>query len=70
MFYLLYEITNLINDKNYIGQHITKDINDGYMGSGHAITAAIKKYGRENFKKESSIKSSVDLILFVSIIVV
>ncbi len=52
MFYLLYEITNLINGKNYIGQHITKDINDGYMGSGHAITAAIKKYGKENFKKE------------------
>ena len=52
MYYLLYEITNLINGKTYIGQHITKNINDGYMGSGHAITAAIKKYGKENFKKE------------------
>jgi hypothetical protein len=52
MYYLLYEITNLVNGKTYIGQHITKNINDGYMGSGRAIVRAIKKYGKENFKKE------------------
>lgn len=52
MYYLLYEITNLVNGKNYIGQHTTDDINDGYMGSGMAIMRAVKKYGKENFKKE------------------
>ena len=52
MYYLLYEITNLVNGKTYIGQHITKNKNDSYMGSGRAIQRAIKKYGRENFKKE------------------
>ena len=52
MYYLLYEIINLVNGKTYIGQHITKNVNDGYMGSGRAIVRAVKKYGKENFKKE------------------
>lgn len=50
--YYIYEITNLVNGKTYIGQHITDDLEDGYLGSGKALKAAIKKYGRENFKKE------------------
>ena len=50
--YYLYKITNLINNKFYIGVHSTEDINDGYMGSGKAIKAAEKKYGLNNFKKE------------------
>lgn len=52
MYYLLYEITNLVNGKNYIGQHTTENVDDGYMGSGMAIMRAVKKYGKENFKKE------------------
>lgn len=36
----------------YIGVHATKNINDGYMGSGKHITSAIKKHGVESFKKE------------------
>jgi hypothetical protein len=51
MFYYLYEIKNLINGKIYVGVHKTRDMNDGYMGSGKVIRSAIKRYGVENFQK-------------------
>lgn len=47
----IYLTTNLVNGKKYIGQH-NGSINDGYLGSGVLLVKAIKKYGRENFKKE------------------
>jgi group I intron endonuclease len=46
----IYKITNLINDKIYIGKNSTN--NSAYYGSGVVIKHAIKKYGKENFKKE------------------
>ncbi len=49
---IVYRITNQINGKYYIGVHTTKDLNDGYMGSGIAIKNAIDKYGVECFTKE------------------
>ena len=52
MFYTIYEITNKINGKIYIGKHQTKNINDSYYGSGKAIVNAIKLYGKENFDKK------------------
>jgi len=52
MFYYIYKITNTINGKIYVGVHKTKDLEDGYMGSGKVLNRAIKKYGLENFKKE------------------
>ena len=51
-YFFIYRTTNLINGKFYIGKHVTKRIDDGYLGSGVALKAAIKKYGRENFKRE------------------
>jgi hypothetical protein len=52
MFYTIYKITNKINGKTYIGKHQTQDLNDGYVGSGKLIRAAIERYGIENFEKE------------------
>lgn len=50
--YTVYQITNLINNKIYVGVHKTYNINDRYMGSGVAINNAYQKYGMTNFKKE------------------
>lgn len=52
MFYTIYKITNKINGKIYIGKHQTKDLNDGYMGSGKHLRNAIMKHGIENFEKK------------------
>ena len=46
----IYKTINLINNKFYIGKSEKYDPN--YLGSGTILNYAIKKYGRENFKKE------------------
>lgn len=52
MFYTVYKVTNLVNGKIYVGLHVTKNLDDEYLGSGKQIQSAVKKYGRENFKRE------------------
>lgn len=51
MIHYVYEITNNINGKIYVGVHSAKDIDDGYMGSGKHLKRAIRKYGIDNFAK-------------------
>ena len=48
--YLIYQTTNLVNNKIYIGKHITENIEDNYFGSGKYLRNAINKYGLENFQ--------------------
>ena len=54
MNYYVYEITNLVNGKKYIGKRSCKCPieEDKYMGSGILISKSIKKYGKENFRKD------------------
>jgi group I intron endonuclease len=47
---IIYKTTNLINNKIYVGKY-QGDRTD-YIGSGTYLKRAIKKYGKENFKRE------------------
>lgn len=49
---IIYKTTNQVNGKIYVGQHFTS-ADDGYLGSGKILKQAIKKYGKENFVRES-----------------
>lgn len=66
--YIVYETTNLINNKIYVGLHKTEnpDVFDKYLGNGvistqpytymYAKTAfqyAVKKYGPQNFRRKT-----------------
>lgn len=65
MYYIVYETTNLINGKLYVGVHKTEDpdIFDGYIGCGVSkkdqkkhinigFPAAVHKYGYDNFSRK------------------
>lgn len=47
---VIYITTNIVNGKKYLGKDTKNDPN--YLGSGVILKLAIKKYGKENFKKE------------------
>ena len=48
--YHIYQTTNQINHKYYIG--VTNGSKPNYLGSGTALIKAIKEHGRHNFKRE------------------
>jgi len=51
-YHFVYVTINLVDGKKYIGDHSTNKLEDGYLGSGIRISNAIKKYGKENFKRK------------------
>ena len=52
MYFTIYKITNKITGEFYIGQHVTENLDDGYLGSGHGIKESIKVYGKDSFEKK------------------
>jgi len=51
-YHYVYITTNVITGKQYVGDHTTSNLNDEYLGSGKYFQNALKKYGKQNFKKE------------------
>lgn len=48
----IYKTTHLPSGRFYIGRHVTKNPDDSYMGSGVVISSMLKKYPKEEFRKE------------------
>ena len=61
--FIIYKTTNKINGKFYIGVH--NGTRNWYKGSGSVIKKAIKKYGINNFTRETlyELDSEVDAYL-------
>ena len=52
--YIVYQTTNLVNNKIYIGVHyVGGSGEDSYLGSGLHLKRALNKYGKENFVRET-----------------
>lgn len=55
--YIVYRTTNNVNQKTYIGTHKQVGTDpysfDGYLGSGIALNAAVRRDGKENFTRET-----------------
>ena len=51
-YHIIYQTTNLINNKIYIGAHSTDNLDDEYYGSGTNLQRAIEKYGIDSFKRD------------------
>jgi group I intron endonuclease len=52
MYYTIYQTTNKVNQKIYVGAHKTKDLDDTYLGSGKMLNRAIEKHGIESFERK------------------
>lgn len=56
----IYLTTCNINGKIYVGKHELKEGDDCYLGSGTLFKRAVKKYGKENFKRKIICKIETD----------
>jgi group I intron endonuclease len=65
MRYFIYQITNLKNNRFYIGQHRYDGefLDSNYYGSGTAIKLAVKKHGIQNFKREVLVECTSEAAL-------
>jgi len=66
LYYTVYKTINIVNDKEYVGFHKIKSLDnirfessengsifdDGYLGSGKLIKLALEKYGPMNMRQE------------------
>lgn len=50
MYGYIYITTNLVNGKQYIGKHVSKEFDENYKGSGILLQKAINKYGKDAFE--------------------
>ena len=51
-YHFIYKTTDTRNGNFYIGMHSTKNLNDGYIGSGTRLKHLIYKHGKEIFNME------------------
>ena len=52
MRHFIYKTTCLVTKRYYVGMHSTLDLNDGYLGSGRVLRYSLKKYGRNEHRRE------------------
>lgn len=52
VYYFIYVTTNLVNGKQYVGQHCTYDLNDEYLGSNVDLKKDINLFGIQNFERK------------------
>ena len=50
MYGYIYETTNLVNGKKYIGKHVSKSFDKNYYGSGRTFRKDFNKLGKSKFK--------------------
>ena len=64
-YFIIYKTTCMHTNKYYIGMHTTKNLQDGYLGSGKILKRSLNKYGRENhiFEIIESLPDKASLIV-------
>lgn len=51
-YHIIYKTTCKITGRFYIGLHSTDDLNDSYLGSGVRLIRSVRKYGKEQHRRE------------------